>query len=1080
MDFNLFAFSNTAFVIPPFSWLGWIGFILTYLLVILSAVFLYLRQSQAIANQNPRDLAILIGLGLISAVLFQVTLSEGDIYDIPGFPGNLSLPSLTPLVHIPWLLALLTMGSAEALLVAFLTSTAVMLFNTHDIYTPACFIALVYAYDYFRARFHNTKWLPAPIAGLLPAAASSLVMVLVSAVFTVFMTAGKIISRIDYLAYHSMLAGLLIFIGLVIALMVIWALQKYRGLQIREPEIKSKAAGDKMAAKFFNRLLPLTALALVIVVGIIWFVSNQIARRIIDDKVENILSVSQNQLASFLETGQQNISQAAAAAEGTDLQRYLPGLLAASQSSTYFKNYVVFDPNIQPVVTLPDQTRKSEYYSSIETQAVKAALGGASFQVYTIPSIDSVSGRQFIFVRKISSQNLTLGVLLGYTDLRTNSIAKPVVDLLDELADTGATWHILDESGQLLLSSVADSNLIFSTNQSAADLLNDSETGKILYQRQVGGVNWTIQISVTADDTRRIAFTVATPLVLFLAGFLILLLFFWRFTLNSISKSIQSLASEANTISGGNLSNKLVIDREDEVGQLAGSLEVMRLKLKQRLDELGKVLSVSTSVAENLNFEEAIRPIIQNVLLEGVSFVRVCLDSSRMPGFERDVRHNYVSSKLAEQYAYLDTRLMELIQNKDYIEIPDCSRDRRLRYNPDATPGAIMVLPIHYKNEDYGVMWLGYSEPHNFSVEEIRYLNTMANQASLAASNASLFSSATMGRERLETVLKSIPDPVLVLDENNQLIMVNDAVIHQDLISSGVNLGVPLHKIITQPKLVEAILSASGKETDLEVKLDNGHTFNLMVTPLPGQGKKSGSICMLKDVTSYKEVDRMRMEFVTAVSQEFKSPLTLLKGYATMIDMVGQLNDRQKSYLQQMNTDIENLTNLVNNLLDLDRLNSGEELRLSAFSVNDLMEDLRRRYQAQMTQNKLDFRIDKLARDETMTADVDLINRALANLVEHAINNTPMNGVVSMGARLAGKNIEFIVADSGKGIAAIDLPHTFDRAVSSSGAGTGMHNNLGLSLVKSIIERHNGVIAVDSQLGRGSAFTASLPLKPSA
>ena len=220
----------------------------------------------------------------------------------------------------------------------------------------------------------------------------------------------------------------------------------------------------------------------------------------------------------------------------------------------------------------------------------------------------------------------------------------------------------------------------------------------------------------------------------------------------------------------------------------------------------------------------------------------------------------------------------------------------------------------------------------------------------------------------------------------------------------------------------------------------------------------------------------MRMEFVSAVSHEFKSPLTLLKGYVTMIDMVGQLNDRQKSYLNQMSADIENLTKLVNNLLDWDRLNSGEELRLSEFSVNDLLDDLYRRYQPMMVQNKLDFKLSKLARDETLTADVDLINRALANLLEHAIANTPMNGSVVLSARMTAKTIEFVVADNGKGIAPIDLPHTFLRGAESSEGGPRPHQNLGLSIVKSILERHKGSIRVESQLGQGSTFTAELPI----
>jgi len=240
-----------------------------------------------------------------------------------------------------------------------------------------------------------------------------------------------------------------------------------------------------------------------------------------------------------------------------------------------------------------------------------------------------------------------------------------------------------------------------------------------------------------------------------------------------------------------------------------------------------------------------------------------------------------------------------------------------------------------------------------------------------------------------------------------------------------------------------------------------------------------GKVCILRDITHFKELEQLKSDFVATVSHDLRSPLTLMRGYATMLQMVGDLNEQQKGYVRKIVSGVENMSRLVSNLLDLGRIDAGIGLQIEKVSLNAIVEDVMNSLQLQATQKDIHLQTEIIGTEKKQDVEGDraLIQQAMYNLVENAIKYTSVGGQVKVKLITRANSVLIEVHDTGIGIAPLDLPHLFEKFYRSGRReayqqrGTG----LGLAIVKSIAERHGGRVWVDSQLGKGSVFSMDLP-----
>jgi signal transduction histidine kinase len=198
--------------------------------------------------------------------------------------------------------------------------------------------------------------------------------------------------------------------------------------------------------------------------------------------------------------------------------------------------------------------------------------------------------------------------------------------------------------------------------------------------------------------------------------------------------------------------------------------------------------------------------------------------------------------------------------------------------------------------------------------------------------------------------------------------------------------------------------------------------------------------------------------------------------------MVGNLNAQQEGYIQKIVIGVESMSRLVNNLLDLGRIEAKVGLRLEMLAAQDVIENVVEALRMQAAQKQIQVEVS-LPEDglPLIEADQALLTQAVHNLVENAIKYTPPEGKVQISVFLRDEQVVFEVQDTGIGISPIDQPRLFEKFYRSANReakrqrGTG----LGLAIVKSIAERHGGTVGVQSQLGQGSTFFISIPIRQS-
>jgi PAS domain S-box-containing protein len=302
--------------------------------------------------------------------------------------------------------------------------------------------------------------------------------------------------------------------------------------------------------------------------------------------------------------------------------------------------------------------------------------------------------------------------------------------------------------------------------------------------------------------------------------------------------------------------------------------------------------------------------------------------------------------------------------------------------------------------------------------------------------------------------------------------------------NSGKHIGEVARDVRIAGAVAEAIesqrpVAGEGMASVLPLAVDGSErAYRLRTTPMRDNGSRLlGAVTLLEDITHLREIDRLKSEFIATASHELRTPLTSVQmGVHLLLEgAVGELNDKQIEVLSACREDCERLDKLMRDLLDLSRIEAGESqpslktIRTREFIVNTT-EDLR----PQVESKGLSFNVLIPIGIPNVTIDPSQIERVLANLVANAVRYT-RQGEIRIGAEPRGNYIAVSVFDTGTGIPQEYLPHIFDKFVQVPGAATG-GAGLGLAISRLIVEAHGGQISVQSEQGKGSTFTFTLPV----
>jgi two-component system phosphate regulon sensor histidine kinase PhoR len=332
---------------------------------------------------------------------------------------------------------------------------------------------------------------------------------------------------------------------------------------------------------------------------------------------------------------------------------------------------------------------------------------------------------------------------------------------------------------------------------------------------------------------------------------------------------------------------------------------------------------------------------------------------------------------------------------------------------------------------------------------------------------------------RLTAVLDNMADGVLITDGDGRVRLINPAAARLLGTDTEAALGRSFAQVARDHRLIALWQQCreQGKEQIEPVEVyRQGPFLQAVVTPLQDAEPKA-CLVILQDLTRVRRLETVRRDFISNISHELRTPLASLRALVdTLRD--GALEDppAAQRFLNRMETEVDALAQMVQELLELSRIESGQvPLRLIPTPVADVVLPPVERLRPQAERTGLSITIDLPSDLPPVLADEERIQQVVTNLVHNAIKFTPSRGEVAISAAASGDEVVVSVRDTGVGISADDLPRIFERFYKADQARRSGGTGLGLSIAKHIVQAHGGRIWADSAEGKGSIFHFSLP-----
>jgi two-component system phosphate regulon sensor histidine kinase PhoR len=358
--------------------------------------------------------------------------------------------------------------------------------------------------------------------------------------------------------------------------------------------------------------------------------------------------------------------------------------------------------------------------------------------------------------------------------------------------------------------------------------------------------------------------------------------------------------------------------------------------------------------------------------------------------------------------------------------------------------------------------------------DEVGELTQSFNE--MSAKIKELVEAISEDRTKLATILDSMADGVIMTDAEGNISLANRAAEKLFNIKEAENK--PLIEVVRDhevDELLKLCLKTAGTQT---VQYESG-TSKRYLRAIAIPIANSGVLLLLQDLTELRNLQTTRRELIGNISHEFRTPLA---GIKAMVETLrnGAVDDKKTAgdFLTRVDSEVDRLTQLVAELTELSRIETGKaELKKEPVDLNQLVEEVITQLSPQAERQKLSISQDFTADLPSVPADKDRVRQVIANLVHNAIKFTHPGGRITITTRTLEGSVVVDIADTGIGIPKEDLARVFERFYKGDKARAGEGTGMGLAIAKHVVEAHGGNIWVESEEGKGSTFSFSLPLQ---
>lgn len=496
-------------------------------------------------------------------------------------------------------------------------------------------------------------------------------------------------------------------------------------------------------------------------------------------------------------------------------------------------------------------------------------------------------------------------------------------------------------------------------------------------------------------------------------------------------------------------------------------------KLHRRVTVLETLERIGRSVTASLDLNDVIAAVVEGAvkIVQGEEGCLLLLDEESGDLYIRATMKSGGEAARTCHTSVDDSLAAEIIRTGKPVRINDKqTQENKATYLVQS----LIYVPLKVHERVIGVLGvINHQNEGRFSEHHLKLVSALADYAAIAIENARLYRSTEIEKNKLETILTRIEDGVVVVGQDQRILLINRTA--RDIFALGKNPVVSQMAVdvFDHPELL-SLLTIEDIKTPYrsEIALDDGRIFNAQLTTIKGVGLA----VTMQDITHLKELDRIKNDFVSTVSHDLRSPLTAILGYIDLIERAGSINERQREYIHRVRFSVRGITDLISDLLDLGRIESGFDAHKTIVPVSTILHYSVDNIRTQLEKKNQKLELDILHNLPNLLGDETRLRQMIDNLLSNASKYSPVGGVIYVSARHERDQIIIQVSDNGYGIPLSDQPYIFDKFFRAANVdedilGTG----LGLAIVKSIVENHQGRIWVESALGEGTKFTVVLP-----
>ncbi len=535
-----------------------------------------------------------------------------------------------------------------------------------------------------------------------------------------------------------------------------------------------------------------------------------------------------------------------------------------------------------------------------------------------------------------------------------------------------------------------------------------------------------------------------------------------------------------NTVEKNLLSQKLSRENKKLQEQILNDRDQLRKKVLE--------LSVLRNLGVNFSYTFSFSKLF-NIIFESLSQA-IEYDSSAILDIEKREITIDVKNKISE-------KLIEVLKNSmlndiskfykrkvrpEHLNIKFISKEKIVKNR--LTTKSYFNTILWVKDKPFGVINVSSFKKDAFSELDKEFLKNIANQSSEIFSRMKEI--LVSQREKLQFIIDNLPDGVIMYDINDESILINPRAkmmierrktreVKKEDIEKRLNLDFSSLQNEALKNNAPVIKEIKLKRVDDEVILD----ANIANLTNP-DGLIQGLVIVFRDVTTERKLEQLKREFISNVSHELRTPAAVIKEFISILndEVGGPLTVDQKEYIETMNNNIERLLRLIENLLNISRVDSGTlKIRKAWFDLKTHLKKLAQSFMIQLKEKNIKLKLDLPENSIKIYADSDSITQILTNLVDNTKKYSEKNTEVTIGAKEKNNEALIWVSDQGKGIPPEkqkDVFKRFFRIESKSEArqeGTG----LGLPIIKELVELHKGKIEIDSDIGSGTTFFITIP-----